>query len=214
MSIQRKPRRVERLTLKELRTITEDYHRSFPDWHLLEGTLIARENGPVLQYIGFEQLLGGAYRIQCGVYYMCVPDRDGGLNPPQYPNIRQSINLRAHASLWDKAVQAIHKEIIPSVDCLLHPEQVLALHEKCDNIRSPDAHSLAALNAFIGHEKRAIYWCSRFTELVNKHGLGWQDFDYKRRAFLDQLEQWLKVGEAKKQLEHVLQEERLKWGLA
>jgi hypothetical protein len=48
--------------------------------------------------------------------------------------------------------------------------------------------------------------------LVNAIGRRWQDFDYKRRAFLDQLEKWLQAGDAKQQLERVLQEERRKWG--
>jgi hypothetical protein len=213
MTRQGKQRRTEPLTLKELRPIIEDYHCAFPKWHVLEGALLARESGPLLQYIGFERLLGGDYRIQCGVYYLCVPERDGGLIP-QWLNVKvRVIRPRSHESLRDKVVEAIHKEIVPSVDAPLDAEQVLAMHEAYQFIRSPDAHHLAVLNTYLGHNDRALYWCSRFTELVNELGNPWQDFDYKRRAFLDQLEQWIKAGEAKRQLERVLQEERRKWGL-
>jgi len=201
------------MTLKELQPIVADYHRAFPDWHLLEGEVLGRESGPLLQVIGFERLSGGDYRPSCAVFYLCVPDRDGGFGP-QWLNIKvRVIHPRAHASLRDKAVEAIHKEIVPNVDAPLDPEQVLAMHETSNPVRSPDAHHLAALNAYLGHDERALYWCARFTELVNSHGLGWQDFDYKRRAFLDQLEQWLNAGEARRQLERVVQEERRKWGL-
>jgi hypothetical protein len=213
MTRQKRAIRLEPLTLKELRPVVEDYHRAFPSWQLLEAELLGRESGPLLQVIGFERLSGGSYRVICGIYYLCIPDRDGRFGV-QFLSIKRSIHPREHTSLRDKVVEAIHQEIIPSVDVPLAPEQVLAMHEANEPIRSPDAHHLAALNAYLGHNERALYWCSRFTELVNSHGLGWQDFDYKRRAFLDQLEQWLKAGEAKQRLERVLQEERRKWGLA
>lgn len=203
----------QRMTLKELRPIVDDYHREFPDWHVLAEELLGRASGPLLQYVGFERLSTGAYRIQFGFYYLCIPDRDGGF-PPSYLAVKQSIHPRAHESVYDKVVEAIHKEIVPSVDAPLNPDLVLRMHESIESIRSPDAHSLAALNAFLGHDERARYWCSEFSKLVDQHGLGWQDFDLKRRAFLDQLEKWLQAGEARERLERVVQEERLKWGLA
>ncbi len=73
MTNQRKLPRLKRLTISELRVIVEDYRRAFPGWQVLERALIARENGPLLQYIGFERLWGGIYRIQCGVYYLHFP---------------------------------------------------------------------------------------------------------------------------------------------
>lgn len=203
----------QRMTLKELRPVVEDYHRMFRDWKILEGELLGRECGPLLQYIGFERLSTGAYRPTCGVYYLCVPDRDGSLGP-QWLNVKvRQVHPREHESLRDKVVEAIHREIVPSVDARLDGKQVLRLHEEREILRSPDAHHLAALNAYLGYDQRALYWCSQFSILVEQLGLGWQDFDYKRRAFLDQLEKWIKSGNAKEQLDRVLQEERRKWGL-
>jgi hypothetical protein len=200
------------MTLKELEPIVADYHRALPNWHVLEKELIARESGPILQYIGFERLSTGAYRVQYGIYYLCVADRDGGF-VPNYLSVKQSIHARAHNSMRDKVVEAIHKEIVPSVDALLDPEQVLSLHEAHEPIRSPDAHHLAALNACLGHDDRALYWCCRFPELVEETGLGWHEWDYKRQAFLESLKQWIEAGEAKEQLEPIVQDERRKWGL-
>jgi hypothetical protein len=204
----------KRMTAKELRPIVEDYHRAFPDWRVLEGELFARESGPVMQVIGFERLSTGSYRPVCGVYYLCIPDRDGRFGH-QFLNVKvRQVHPRAHESTRDKVVEAIHSEIVPSVDAPLDAEQVLQMHEAYEFIRSPDAHHLAALNAYLGHDERALYWCSQFSSLVEQLGLGWQDFDLKRRAFLDQLEKWLQAGDAKQQLERVLQDERHKWGLA
>jgi hypothetical protein len=202
------------LTLKELVPFVEDYQRSFPAWKLLQEDIIARESGPTLQYIGFERLSWGSYRIQCGVYYLCVSNRDGGFVPQWLSNKFRSIDPRAHERVRDKVVEAIHQEIVPSVDAPLDPEQMLALHEAQQVIRSPDAHHLAALNAYLGHDERTLYWCERFPELVNQLGLGWQDFDHKRQAFLNDLKRWIEAGEAKLRLDRIVQEERHQWGLA
>ena len=202
-----------KLTLKELRFIVEDYHKAFSNWQLLGKEIIARENGCLLQYIGFERLSTGSYRPTCGVYYLCVPDRSGSLGP-QWLNIKvRIIDPRAHERLRDKVVEAIHQEIVPSVDAPLEAEQVLAMHEDHEPIRSPDAYNLAALNAYLGHNKRALYWCSRFPELVEQLGFGWQEFDLKRGAFINSLKHWIEVGQARQELEKIVQDEHRKWGL-
>jgi hypothetical protein len=204
----------KQLTLPELRPFVADYHRAFPGWQMLAPEIIARESGPLLQYIALERLSTGSYRPTCGVYYLCVPERDGSLGP-QWLNIKlRIVDPRAHERLHDKVIEAIHREIVPSVDTPLLPEKVLALHEGRELIRSPDAHHLAVLNAYLGRNERALYWCSRFPELVNHNGLGWQDFDHKRQAFLTSLKQWIEVGQVKQQLDCVIQAERRHWGLA
>jgi len=202
------------MTLNELRPIAEDYYRAFTDWRFLEGELLARESGPVMQVIGFERLSTGSYRPVCGLYCLCIPDRDGRFGH-QFLNVKvRQVHPRAHEITREKVVEAIRQEIVPSVDRPLVAEEVLELYERQANPpRSLDAYSLAALNAYLGHDQRALYWCSRFTELVNESANRWQDFDYKRRAFLDQLEKWIHARNAKEQLDRVLQEERRKWGL-
>jgi hypothetical protein len=202
------------LTVKELEPFVQDYHHEFQGWQILERTLIVRECGPVMQGIGFQCLSTGRYRPICSIYYLCVPNRDAGFGVQFLKHPVQDIDPRAHERLRDKVVEAIHREIIPSVDAPLDPEQVLELHESRQPIRSPDAYDLAALNAYLGHNERALYWCKRFPELVNEHGLGWQEFDHKRQAFLTDLKQWIEAGQAKEQLGRIVQEERRHWGLA
>lgn len=202
------------LTQKELAPIVQDYHRAFPTWHILERTLIARESGPVMQGIGFQCLSTGSYRPICSIYYLCVPSRDGGFGVQFLKHPVQDIDPRIHDLKRDKVIEAIHREVVPSVDAPLVAEQILATHEASSPIRSPDACHLAFLSAHLGHEERALYWCERFPELVNQHGLGWQDFDHKRQALLDNLKQWIQAGEAGRQLDRVVQEERRRWELA
>lgn len=209
MTRQRKP-----LTLKELAPIVQDYHRAFPAWHILERTLIARESGPVMQGIGFQCLSTGSYRPISSIYYLCVPNRDGGYGVQFLKHPVQDIDPRNHDRKRDEVIEAIHREVVPSVDTPLVPEQILAMHEAASPMRSPDACHVAFLNACLGHDERALHWCERFPELVNQHGLGWQDFDHKRQDFLETLKQWIQAGEARHQLEHVVQEERRRWGLA
>ena len=202
------------MTVEELAPIVQDYNRAFPEWRVLERELFARENGPLLQYVGFERLSTGSYRPTCGVYYLCVPGRDGSLGP-QWLNIPlRQIDPRAHDRLRDRVVEAIHREVVPSVDAPLDAEHVVAMHEAYEVIRSSDAHHLAALNACLGREERALFWCARFPELVEQLGFGWQTFDLKRRTFLNSLRHWIEAGRAKQELARIVQEERRKWGLS
>ena len=53
--------------------------------------------------------------------------------------------------MGDKVLKAIRQEIVPSVDGPLVAEEALELYEQPANPpRSPDAYSLAPLNAYLG----------------------------------------------------------------
>lgn len=204
----------KRLTLKELQPIMEFYHAKFPAWRVIRNDTLVREANPVVQGITFDRLSYGVYRPTGYIRILVAPEDFWGFELPQYLIKPREINRRQDREFRPRVIEAIRSQFVPSVDRPLVVKDVLNIYEhEALPPRSPDAYSLAALNAYLGHDDRALYWCAQFTELVNSHGLGWQDFDYKRRAFLDQLEQWLKAGEAKQQLERVLQEERRKWGL-
>lgn len=204
----------KRLTLEELCPIIEFYHAHLPGWKVIQSDTLVREDAPVAQGITFERLSGGEYRPTGHIHVLVAPGDYWYLELSQNLSKPRQLNRRQDREFRDRVVEAIRREFVPSVDRPLMAEAVLELYEREANPpRSPDAYSLAPLNAYLGHDERAFYWCSRFTDLVNETGNPWQDCDYKRRAFLDQLEQWLKAGEAKPQLERILQEERCKWGL-
>lgn len=204
-----------RISLTELRSILEFYNATLPHWRIVRKDTLIREAGPILQGITFERLSGGEYRPTGHVRVLVAPEDFWGFELCQHLNVKyRQINRRQHPEFRDRVANAIHAEFVPNVDRPLVAEEVLELYEReASPPRSPDAYSLAALNAYLGHRDRATHWCSRFTELVNAGGNPWQDFDYKRRTFLDQLEGWIQAGTAKNELEKVLQEERHKWGL-
>jgi hypothetical protein len=204
----------KRLTLKELRPIIAFYRATFPTWRIVGRDMLVREAGPVVQGIAFERLSGGEYRPTGHIRVLVAPGEFWFLELSQNLSKPRQINRRQHPEFRNRVVEAIRAEFVPCVDSPLVAEEVLQLYERKAHPTSAEAYSLAPFNAYLGHDTRALYWCSRFTELVNELGNPWQDFDHKRREFLDQLERWLKVGEAKQQLERVLQEERRKWGLA
>jgi hypothetical protein len=112
--------------------------------------------------------------------------------------------------MFPRVLEAIHKEIVPSVNARLLLEDVFRRCE-CEEVYNSDvrAHDLAALNAYLGHDERALYLCDQFPKLVEGRGEhAWQDYDYERLAFLKKLEQWIKAGESKLRLEGVVQSER------
>lgn len=209
MSKVRKP-----LSLKELEPFVQDYHRAFPKWRVLERTLIARESGPIMQGVGFQCVSTGKYRPVCAIYYLCVAGRDGGFGVQFLKHPVRDLDPLAHGRLRDKVVEAIRREIIPSVDAPLDPEEVLALHEAQEAIRSPDARDLAVLNAYLRHDERALHWCEQFAQLLNEQGSALPAVEHKRKAFLDELKGWINAGVATAQLDCIVQQERRHWGLA
>jgi hypothetical protein len=138
---------------------------------------------------------------------------------PQDLNIKvRQINRRQDREYRPRVLEAIRADFVPSVDRPLVAEEVLKLYEQQSVPETTGAaYSLAALNAYLGHEERALHWCSQHTKLLDektRNGFPWHELEHKQQAFLQDLEKWIKGGEAKQQLEHVLQEERRKWGLA
>lgn len=207
--------REPRLTIKELRSIIEFYHGHFPTWKVIRKDTLVREDGPIVQGITFERLSGGQYRPTGHIRVLVAPEDFWGMDLSQPLNVklRQIERRRDTPEIRERVVQAMYAEFLPRVDQPLIAEQVLNFYEDSAYPVSHQAYSLAPLNAYLGHDERALHWCSRFTELVNASGNPWQELEQKQLAFLDELEKWLKAGDAKQQLERVLQDERRKWGL-
>lgn len=204
-----------RLTTKELRPIVDFYHARFPTWRIVRDDTLVRDDGPVLQGITFDRLSYGVYRPTGHIRVLVAPQDSWVFELCQKLNVkvRQVTRRQDNPEFRDRVVEAIRAEFRPNVDAPLVAEEVLRLYEREAVPTSVQAYSLATLNAYLGQDVRALYWCSRFTELANEGGRTWQEFDYKQRASLDSLEQWINEGVAKQQLERVLQDERHKWHL-
>ena len=201
--------RMRKLKPSELEPLVKDYHEFFPKWDVFQRDTLIRLNGPVLQGVFLERQSRRAYQPMGFIRILAAP---GGGGTPQ--RVLDSVDSRGHKRELPKMVEAIRREFVPSVDAPLVPEEVLELCEREAIPKSPEAYSLATLNAYLGHEERALYWCHRFPELIDEERLGMQEWDLERRDFLIKLEGWIQGGEVREQLEQVLQTERKKWGIA
>jgi len=199
---------MRKLKVSELKPLLEDYHGALPDWRVFEKDTLIRVTGPVLQGIFLERQTHREYRPMGFVEILVAPG-GGGLD-----RVLPSGQARGHAHQFPKMLEAMRREFVPNVDAPLCPEEVLELYEREAIPKSPEAYSLAGLNAYLGHHDRALYWCRRFPELVDQLHLGWQKWDLERRDFLTKLEGWIQAGDVREQLERVLEAERKRWGLA
>ena len=158
------PRRHVRMTLRELEPFVAEYQLQFPEWKRTFPSAFGREAGPVAQEISFERLSDGTYRPMS--YVRIFPVRDGGAFH-QFLTVVASVRPCDHSSKFPRIVEAMHKEIVPSVDAPLIPDDILRRFEQREQYnKDVKAHDLAALNAYLGHEDRALYWCEQFPKLV------------------------------------------------
>jgi hypothetical protein len=200
-------RRYERISLRELEPFVDQFYAYFPNWKRIDLDAFGREAGPIAQEIFFERLSYGTYRPTS---YIRIFPVHSGTAFHQFLTVVTSVRPCDHPSKFPRIVEAMHKEIVPSVDAPLSPEDILRRFEQREQYdKDVKAHDLAALNAYLGHDDRALYWCEQFPKLVEARGqFAWQDYDYERYAFLNQLEHWIKTREAKPRLEEAIQSER------
>lgn len=195
------------MTLSELEPFVAQYQSQFPGWKRIAKEAFGRECGPVAHEIFFERLSDGAYRPASIIRIFVAPS---GSAFHQFLDVKaREATAREHEYMFPRILEAMHSDILPSVEEPLIPDDILRQFEKKERHTAPDAQSLAALNAYLGHEDRALYWCEQFPNFVEARGeYAWQDYDYERLAFLKQLEQWIKTGEVKARLDKVIQSER------
>ena len=206
------------ISRREIKRITEDYHRYFPDWKIINLDTLAREDGPVLQGILFDRSARDIYRPTGFIRVLTAPDVPGvmelahRLNRPNRLS-DWSVRLQSHEKERDRIVEELHRQLTPSIERPLVASEVLKLYEREAVPNGAEAYSLATLCAYFGHDKNAREWCTKFRDLTE-----WLKDDFpkhvlERQAFLDSLERWLDEGTARQRLEEVLQEERRKLGL-
>lgn len=206
--------RPRKITLKELEPVIRYYQARLPGWDMILRDSLARTTGPILQCIGFDRLSSEDYRPVSFIRVLTAPEVVGAMELAQHLNARVGyVRLAEHERLRERVVDAMQREFVPKITRALDPIEVLKLYERKAIPKSPEAYSLAALNAYLGKKKRALYWCSRFNKLVDKLGHPWQEWDKERRAFLDRLERWIHEGTEKRHLEEILRKEKEKWGI-
>jgi hypothetical protein len=203
------------MTIKRLRPMVLDYLDALPGWRLLEPPeMLVREKGPVMQYIGFERMSAGGYRLSSGVYLLCVPGRDGSFGPQWLKDANEIIDEGEHGDVKNGVIAAMKKEFFPKVGKAISPRKVLKQYEKEPFAMAYYAFPRAVLNAYYGRKRRALYWSDKYAEMIEKSYSPREHWNLRRQAFLDQVIEATKRGEVKDMLDRIIQKERKSWGLA
>ncbi|MBI3860927.1 MAG: hypothetical protein HY290_03435 [Planctomycetia bacterium] len=209
---------LKKITKSQLKAIVNDYERLMPGWKRVAPDVLARADGPLCQCIGFESLRFGEYRPMNYVDALIAPEPDTmGAGSFFFQIVRGSpgtLTLRTHADFCKKMLGTMEREFRPAIHGPFRAQEVLGLCEKEAITKGYQAYALAALNAYFGYDDRARYWCAQFPKLVEKLAYPWEEWDIRRKTFLEKLQQWLTDGVAKAELEANLKAERAKWGLA
>lgn len=203
---------IKKITQSELGAIVADYHRLLPGWQQIGADAVARADGPLMHCVGFECLRGGDYRPMNFVRALVTPEPAAGF----FHQIPQSWPLtllpRQHEEYYRRMFENMKHEFRPSITEGFDALKMLDLCDEDAVPKSSQAYALAALNAYVGREDRARYWCSRFPKLVDGVAYPWQPLDHQQKAFLDLLVGWLDTGEAKVRLQEILKDRRKKEG--
>jgi len=202
----------KKISVAQIKRISTDYLSFLDGWQQIRKDTIARAAGPVSQCIGFERLGDGTYRPVGYLRVLAAPDLPGVMELPQHLNVNvRQLSFREHETARGRVFGAMKREFVPKVERPLDPISVLELYERDAVPNSAEAYSLSVLSAFLGDSDRAQKWDHRFTELVDSLGY-WEDWDKERRAFLGNVELWIREGTVKPRLEEVVEEERKKLG--
>ncbi len=155
---------IEPLKKSELVKYFQVYREAFPDWNVEHKVMLTRSLGPIAQHIDFQALRSGDYRPSCSIRVV---------GPPGYPSVlnkhldikHREISRREHDMMWPLVIKAMEEQFLPSVRKPLDIAEVLRLAEEeaeRDGIENINySNGLAALNVYVGHMDRAIYWCNR-----------------------------------------------------
>jgi len=210
-------RTCRKISESQLAQIVDDYQQLMAGWLRVAAHTLARVDGPVFHGIGFERLSAEDYRPMNYVNVLVAPGVDwigeGGFCF-QFPRGRPIIvRLQEHAQSYRKMFETMQREFVPPMDGPFHAREMLDLCEKNAVPKSFQAYALAALNAYFRKDDRARYWCARFSKIIDDSGFPWDEWDLRRKEFLDSLERWLNEGIAKAKLDEILVAQRTKWCL-
>jgi len=190
------PSTYRRLTKRELVTFFEVYRDAFPNWSVEHDTVLTRSEGLIRQDISFEALRDGAYRPSCSVDVLITP-------PAQllfrFLDIKhREVLPREHERKWPLLLKAMEEQFLPAVRKPLDVAEVLRVAEQDVAEQGGNINQLtglAAMNAYLGNNQRALLWCKRIEdELVN---VGREPADWKlgRARFARQLREAIDRGQ-------------------
>jgi hypothetical protein len=191
---------IKPMTKSELRNYVEAYRGLFSDWMEVRGEGFVRISGPIAQKVWFENLRSGAYRPAAGISILSAK---GGSMMHQFldfPN--REILPRDHNSKFERVCTAMIEQFVPSIISPLNANEVCRVCEEHAAERINDAHSLSALNAYLGNIDAARQWIDTLRRLTTDRTdlEGWEK---ERVLAADALEEAIESGNVKAVLDEI-----------
>ena len=188
------------MTKAELRKYVEAYRPLFCNWTAVRDEGFVRVTGPIAQKIWFENLRSGAYRPVAGVSILVAR---GGSMLHQFLDIRnREVLPREHDSNFENVCQAMCDQFVPSIISPLDASEVCRLCEERATGRINDAHSLSALNAYLGDFDAARKWLDTLKRLT-KDRTDLEDWEENCVRAANALEQAIESGNVKAVLDEI-----------
>lgn len=188
------------MTKAELRKYVEAYRQLFCNWTAVRDEGFVRVTGPIAQKIWFENLRSGAYRPVAGVSILVAR---GGSMLHQFLDIRnREVLPREHDSNFENVCQAMCDQFVPSIISPLDASEVCRLCEERATGRINDAHSLSALNAYLGDFDAARKWLDTLKRLT-KDRTDLEDWEENCVRAANALEQAIESGNVKAVLDEI-----------
>lgn len=193
MAVQIKP-----LTKKQLAEYFSAYREKFAEWDVESDVVLVRAVGPIKQRIAFEALRSGAYRPSCSITVTGPPD--GAQVLIRFLDIKhREVLPREHAVKCPLVLKAMEEQFQPGVRDSLNAAEVLRLAEeevvrdRIENVNHSCA--LATLNAYVGNNDRALWWCDRLESQLASTGRTPADWELRKRDFTRHLRNAVQRGE-------------------
>ncbi|MFO0979217.1 MAG: hypothetical protein U0996_22605 [Planctomycetaceae bacterium] len=156
--------KIKPMTKSELRQYVEAYRPFFDNWTAVRGEGFVRISGPVAQQVWFENLRSGAYRPVSAISILVAK---GGAMLHSFLDIRhREILPREHDLKFERVYRAMSEQFVPSIISPLNAIEVRQLCEERATGRINDAHSLSALNAYLGDYDAASKWIATLKRLT------------------------------------------------
>ncbi|MFZ2642102.1 MAG: hypothetical protein WA117_13975 [Verrucomicrobiia bacterium] len=200
----------KKLTASQLAPMVADYHSAFPQLQLYGDDMLYRMGGLMAQSIWFDRLRTGAYRPTCRVHVLVAPSAQGGtVVLPQFLSIKvREITPQVHQRLLPEVVGALKSEILLPLDKPLDELAVAELLSNRSSGRPANAYALACLLAALGRSEEAHHWIGEYRTAIASLGLAPQLVDAERDAFLQQIEEWLKLPEREVRFAQIVKQQK------
>ncbi|WP_373653017.1 hypothetical protein [Schlesneria sp. DSM 10557] len=193
------------MTKKELRPYLQAYRRLFEGWTEVGGEGFLRISGPIAQQVWFERLSGGAYRPATAVSVLVAKHSGMLFSFLDYP--LREVFPRDHDSKFERVCKAMREQFVPSIASPLNAIEVCHFCEKSAIETIPDAHTLVALNAYLGRLASAQKFLDIFRRLTH-NGKDLPDYFEERFRAVNAIHEALQRGNVKEVLDEVRHSEQ------